>query len=174
MMNALNAGTDYSQEQALQDFATGFIGDLAGGGLGELTSKYGAPAIAKGIAKMGFDYKTLCSMMGGGLKNISKSVDGITSTRMVQGWAKGKVAVIGRDQANRVDVFAAGLKKQGINAETFHWDDKLTPDQNFERNKEWVSKLKEQGYTIYDTGTGPISPNKGRDYGMETNEIFGD
>lgn len=55
MVNAFNAGTDYSQEQALQDFAVGFIGDLAGGGMGELLTKYGAKNVAKGIEKMGFN-----------------------------------------------------------------------------------------------------------------------
>jgi len=174
MVNAFNAGTDYSQEQALQDFATGFIGDLAGGGLGELTSKYGAPALAKGIAKMGFDYKTLCSMMGGGLKNISKSVDGITSTRMVQGWAKDKVAVIGRNM-NNVRKFAGGV--DGITWGGF--DKNLSADVNKANNLKWIQGLKDDGYTIYDIGLDPKYTakgdfTKGEFYEMETKEVFGD
>jgi RHS repeat-associated protein len=174
MVNAFNAGTDYSQEDALKDFATGFIGDLAGGGLGELTSKYGAPAIAKGIAKMGFDYKTLCSMMGGGIKNISKSVGGITSTRMVQGWAKDKVAVIGRNMDN-VRKFAGGVN--GIVWEGF--DKNLSADVNKANNLKWIQGLKEQGYSIYDIGLDPKYTakgdfTKGDYYDMETKEVFGD
>jgi hypothetical protein len=55
VVNALHAGSDYTQEQALQDFAVGFIGDLAGGGLGDLVSKYGSKGVARGLRKMGFD-----------------------------------------------------------------------------------------------------------------------
>jgi RHS repeat-associated protein len=65
MVNALSSGGEYSGEQALQDFAVGFIGDLAGGGMGELVSKYGADAVAKGLSKMGFDDKKIEAMLTG-------------------------------------------------------------------------------------------------------------
>jgi RHS repeat-associated protein len=176
MINAFDQGTNYTKEKAVQDFAVGFIGDLAGGGMGELVTKYGAQNVAKGLLKIGFDYPFIAKAMGGGVRNISKSVDGVTSTRMVEGWAKGKVAIIGRDMEGRVDVFKKGLEKEGINAETFHWDKNLTPDENYKRNTAWVKKIKQEGYTVYDTGTGPIprSPDKGEGYGMETKQIFGD
>ena len=65
LVNAIDAGTDYSKTQALQDFAVGFIGDLAGGGLGELVSKYGTKAVAKGLLKIGFDGKFIRKLTGG-------------------------------------------------------------------------------------------------------------
>ena len=54
------------------------------------------------------------------------------------------------------------------------WDPKLTEAENLANNKAWIQGLKEQGYTIYDLGTGPKSDQKGVFYGMETREIFGD
>ena len=39
LVNAIHRGSDYSMEEALMDFAIGFIGDLAGGGLGEILPK---------------------------------------------------------------------------------------------------------------------------------------
>ena len=64
MVNAANQGANYSQEQALQDFAVGFIGDLAGGGIGELTGKYGARAVARGLGRLGLDAKKIDNLTG--------------------------------------------------------------------------------------------------------------
>lgn len=64
MVNALHEGSNYSGEQALKDFAVGFIGDLAGGGLGDLISKYGADGVARGLGKMGFDAKAIDKFTG--------------------------------------------------------------------------------------------------------------
>lgn len=50
----LDKGSDYSTEQALQDFAIGFVTELAGGKLGDLISKYGAKGLVGGLKKMGF------------------------------------------------------------------------------------------------------------------------
>lgn len=183
VVNAFNAGSDYTQGQALQDFATGFIGDLIGGGLGDLTAKYGSKAIAKGLSKMGFEYGDVNRMLGGGIKNINETVNGVTANRKMVGWAEGKVAVIGRGQTDRVDVFA-----KGIGGKT--WDDfdptKSTSD-NLAANKAWIQKLKDEGYTIYDVGLDPNYStkgdyyqmpysgdySKGDYYGMESQEIFG-
>ncbi len=65
MVNALDAGTDYTQERALQDFAVGFIGDLAGGGMGELMNKYGGKAVAQGLSRMGIDIREIRKLTGG-------------------------------------------------------------------------------------------------------------
>ncbi len=131
LVNAFNAGSDYTQAQALQDFAVGFIGDLAGGGLGDLTAKYGSKAIAKGLSKMGFDYGDVNRMLGGGVKNINETVNGITAQRKMVGWAEGKVAVIGRDQTGRVNKFA-----EGIGAETWGgFDPNLSDAENLANNK---------------------------------------
>ncbi|MCR9252380.1 MAG: DUF6443 domain-containing protein [bacterium] len=51
-INAFKAGSNYSAQQALQDFAIGFVGDLAGGGIGDLVAKYGAKGVARGITKI--------------------------------------------------------------------------------------------------------------------------
>jgi len=171
LVNAANNPNGYTGEQAGIDFATGFIGDLAGGGIGELISKYGAKNIANGLMnKLGIDYGTVMKMLGGGIKSINKTINGVKSTRMLQGWAKGKVAVIGRDMKGRVEKFA-----KGIGAEYWTgWDPNLTDAENLVNNEAWIKGLKEQGYTIYDTGTGPISNQKGQFYEMETREIFGD
>lgn len=52
MVNAFNQGSNYTADQALQDFAVGFLGDLAGGGLGELINKYGSKGFARGLTKI--------------------------------------------------------------------------------------------------------------------------
>jgi RHS repeat-associated protein len=65
LVNAISEGTNYSTEKALQDFAVGFIGDLAGGGFGELLSKYGSDAVARGLSKMGFDDKKIEELFTG-------------------------------------------------------------------------------------------------------------
>ena len=64
LVNAANQGAYYRQEQALQDFAVGFIGDLAGGGIGELTGKYGARAVARGLGSLGLDAKKIENLTG--------------------------------------------------------------------------------------------------------------
>jgi hypothetical protein len=84
MINALSSNGDYSQQQALQDFAVGFIGDLAGGGIGELLSKYGAKAVAKGLMGMGFDAKFIRQATGG------------LSNKEVRSWYS--------DQAKKIDI----------------------------------------------------------------------
>ena len=64
-VNYLNDMSGYSTEQAVQDFAVGFVGDLAGGGLGDLTSKYGSKAVARGLTKLpGFDAGQIRKLTG--------------------------------------------------------------------------------------------------------------
>lgn len=64
LVNAISQGSNYSKEQALKDFALGFIGDLAGGGIGELVTKYGVKGVANGLRKMGFDYSDIKKLTG--------------------------------------------------------------------------------------------------------------
>jgi hypothetical protein len=64
LVNAAHQGRNYSGDQALLDFATGFIGDLAGGGLGDLVNKYGAVSVAKGLKKIGFDDAKIKKLTG--------------------------------------------------------------------------------------------------------------
>jgi hypothetical protein len=65
MANYLSNPGAYSDEKFYQDFAVGFIGDLAGGGLGELTSKYGSKAVARGLANLpGFNARKIRDLTG--------------------------------------------------------------------------------------------------------------
>ena len=79
LINAIDQGSSYSQEQALQDFAAGFIGDLVGGGIGELVGKYGVRGVAAGLRKIGLDgnyVKKLTGISGnftGGLVKNNKA-----------------------------------------------------------------------------------------------------
>ena len=74
LVNALYYGNDYSVEQALQDFGIGFIGDLAGGGLGELISKYGSKSVAIGLKKLGISDSQIVKLTGTG------AIDSVTFT----------------------------------------------------------------------------------------------
>jgi RHS repeat-associated protein len=65
LVNAVSQGTDYNGEQALQDFAVGFVGDLGGGEIGDFVSKYGAERVAIGLSKMGFDDKKIEEILTG-------------------------------------------------------------------------------------------------------------
>ncbi len=64
LTNALNQGSNYTAQRALQDFGIGFIGDLAGGGLGELVTKYGIKSVSSGLKKMGFDSLAVYNLTG--------------------------------------------------------------------------------------------------------------
>jgi hypothetical protein len=81
--NYLNDPSGYSEDQFYQDFAVGFIGDLAGGGLGELTSKYGSKAVAKGLTKLpGFNAGQIRELTGYDIigdyaNNLAKSLGGV-------------------------------------------------------------------------------------------------
>ena len=172
--NYLNDMEGYSTEQAVQDFAVGFIGDLAGGGLGELVSKYGSKSVVKGLGRMGFNYGRIAQMMGGGgLRSINRTVSGVSSRRMIEGWS-GKVAVIGRNMS-RVRAFASGVGGEVWDG----FDPNLSQAENLANNRQWIQGLKEEGYTIYDVGLDPRyssqgDMSKGAYYEMETSEIFGD
>ena len=69
VVNAANDPSGYTKEQAGLDFATGFIGDLSGGGLGELVTKYGTKSVATGLVKLGFDGDAINDMVGTSLSN---------------------------------------------------------------------------------------------------------
>ncbi|GAB4160281.1 MAG: hypothetical protein Tsb0033_15980 [Winogradskyella sp.] len=75
-VNYFNDMDGYTTEQAMQDFAIGFIGDLAGGGLGELISKYGTKHVANGLKRLNFNTKDIKKLTG---FDISKKwIEGIT------------------------------------------------------------------------------------------------
>ncbi|MBN8786801.1 MAG: hypothetical protein J0I84_06915 [Terrimonas sp.] len=66
LVNAMNNLSGYTAEQAGMDFATGFIGDLAGGGMGQIINKYGSKAVINGLMdKMGYTATQIRKMTGG-------------------------------------------------------------------------------------------------------------
>ena len=73
--------------------------------------------------------------------------------------------------------------------ETFKgFDPTKSKEWNLNKNKEWVQKLKDEGYTVYDVGLDPNYSTRGdyyqtpyskdidKDiyYDMESSELFGD
>lgn len=66
VVNAMNNPSGYTTEQAGMDFTTGFIGDLAGGGFGQILNKYGSKAVINGLMdKMGYSAEQIRKMTGG-------------------------------------------------------------------------------------------------------------
>ena len=66
LVNAMNDPSGYTAEQAGLDFTTGFIGDLAGGGFGQVLNKYGSKAVINGLMdKMGYSATQIRKMTGG-------------------------------------------------------------------------------------------------------------
>lgn len=173
-----------------QDFMVGFFGDLAGGVVGELSSRYALPKIGKGLLnKFGVHYKTVARWLGGGLKQINKSFvhngQTITALRMMEGFSQDKVAVIGRNMNGRVNPFANKLSNElGIPVLTWRgFNENLSDATNLANNRAWIKSLKEQGYTFYDIGLDPSYTSgqltggvpdfsEGPFYSMELDEIF--
>jgi RHS repeat-associated protein len=54
IVNAMHNKDKYTTDHAIRDFATGFMGSLAGDGISALVNKYGMAAIKKGLKKIGF------------------------------------------------------------------------------------------------------------------------
>ncbi|MBK9327711.1 MAG: RHS repeat-associated core domain-containing protein [Sphingobacteriales bacterium] len=66
VVNAMNNPNGYTAEQAGMDFTTGFIGDLAGGGFGQILNKYGSKSVINGLMdKMGYGAEQIRKMTGG-------------------------------------------------------------------------------------------------------------
>ncbi len=66
LINAASNPTGYTKEQAGLDFVTGFLGDLAGGGFGQIVNKYGSKAVINGLMdKMNFSPSQIRKMTGG-------------------------------------------------------------------------------------------------------------
>jgi len=63
-VNWLTEGENYSLENALIDFATGFFGSLLSSGIDELINKYGIPMIMDGLRKLGIDDTVINTFFG--------------------------------------------------------------------------------------------------------------
>lgn len=170
-------------QQMGSDFMLGFFGDLAGGAVGDLASKFSIPKLGKGLlTKFGIHYKTVTSWLGGGLQQINKSFvhngQTITASRVMKGFAENKVVVIGRNMDDRVVPFAQKLSQElGINVVTIKQWSGWNPNLTVEQNKAWLQQLKNEGYTFYDIGLDPSFTSignfsEGPFYSMELNEIF--
>ena len=98
----------YSMNQAIKDFAVGFIGDLSGGGLGEIVSKYGSRAVARGLSRLGFDDKQIEELITGkgttwkGKADYSNLVDppSVNSGKKFTASQKEKIRTANRMQNN--------------------------------------------------------------------------
>jgi hypothetical protein len=176
---------DYAQLG--NDFMFGFFSDLIGGGIGELSSRYGLPAIGKGlISKFGVKYNTVAGWLGGGLQQASQSFNHqiveagvtrtitITSNRKMVGWAADKIAVIGRSQDKRVEPFAQMLSQElGVHVHNIKEWPGFSSALTVEQNTQWVQMLKREGYTIFDVGNDPdFTPSHSPYYAMELFELF--
>jgi hypothetical protein len=66
LVNAMYYKDKYTSERAIGDFATGFIGSLAGDGMGKLIDKdkYGIPAIRKGLKKINVPDARIDKLLG--------------------------------------------------------------------------------------------------------------
>jgi hypothetical protein len=119
--------------------------------------------------------------------------NGIKAERIRPG-SDTKVAVVGRDM-NRVTKYAEGMQKEGYQPELFTGDrisqaakkewaelkDKFAPDRvpdseiqkslMFRENEAWAVKLREQGYTVVDTGS-PASAKVSQFYEIEKAILF--
>jgi hypothetical protein len=153
---------DYTIEQATNDFGLGFISALAGDALSQITGKFPPEKIARGLVKkFNISYSKVCSLMGKGLKTINTTFaipsahsGSVSAIRMMEGWASGKIAVIGRNMEERVKPFASNLSSAlGVPVLTWQgYDFNLSNSENLANNRAWVKSLKEQGYTFYDIG----------------------
>jgi hypothetical protein len=158
-VNALNNRSDYSAEEALIDFAIGFLGDLVGGEIGDVVNKYGSKAVANGLLRMGFDTKYIRQVTGG-LSNkevrmwYSEQVKSI-NTNIAPTEANAKMIVEKRNQFKRQ---ARELMSDRNKANEL---DKNYPIREFDYYKEKYSKMGYSGEDLYrrimEGGTTPNS-----------------
>ena len=146
-VNALNNRSDYSAEEALMDFAIGFLGDLVGGEIGDVVNKYGSKAVANGLLRMGFDTKYIRQVTGG-LSNkevrmwYSEQVKSI-NTNIAPTEANAKMIVEKRNQFKRQ---ARELMSDRNKANEL---DKNYPIREFDYYKEKYSKMGYSGEDLY-------------------------
>ena len=147
LVNALHNRSDYSAEDALMDFAIGFFGDLVGGEIGDVVSKYGSKAVANGLLRMGFDTKYIRQVTGG-LSNkdvrlwYSEQVKNI-NTNIAPTEANAKMIVEKRNQFKRQ---ARELMSDRNRANEL---DKNNPIRGFDYYKEKYSKMGYRGEELY-------------------------
>ncbi len=66
LVNGANDPANYTAEQAGMDFVIGFIGDLAGGGFGQIIDKYGSKAVINGLMdKLNYSATQIRKVTGG-------------------------------------------------------------------------------------------------------------
>ncbi|PLK43913.1 hypothetical protein [Emticicia sp. TH156] len=142
LVNAINNPSGYTAEQAGIDFATGFVGDLAGGGMGELLSKYGAKQVASGLVrKLGWASKAAHSITGVWHSGTDGNFAGAVANKL-------------GDVVEDVDVnfeFSGGKGDIDIVTKTFNIEVKSGKSPNLSqslKNLEY-SKNQGKGYILY-------------------------
>lgn len=122
LVNAIHQGDKYSAEQAMLDFGTGFIGDLAGGGLGELIARYGSKGVARGLHKLGIQLQDIRRLTGvyPTLVDPSKLVisQKIAGQMPRRGWAK---ADIDATITNPALIRQGGINRATNNSATYYY-----------------------------------------------------
>ena len=89
-VNYLHNPKDYTTEQAITDFSVGYIGNLAGGGLGELITKYGIKSVARGLSKLGFNLKAISNLVPNSVKWSGGKSGNALDNAMNHWWKHGK------------------------------------------------------------------------------------
>lgn len=107
-------------------------------------------------------------------------IDGIKVQRILVGKPNGKLAVVGRDMNGRIIPFANEIDADYFIPSKKAVDLDLAGDSSllFKENKEWINRIKDEGYTVFDIGLDPKwvekgSLIKGDYYKMETMKLFG-
>ena len=145
-INAIHAGSSYSAEQALKDFAVGFVGDLVANRIGELIEKYGVKAISQGLKRLGFDNESI--------KRTTKSATGNGNSST----AAKNTTILGNGQQKRVIPFAQKTNASTIdNGLTEAQYIKLSSKQKYKLNDGLLRQRINRGDTFRDIGKDNVS-----------------
>ena len=122
-----------------------FVVDVVGILGGALLASKGFAEVLESGKLLNWEFR---SALPGSIQESSLEINGIRAQRVRVGSDPTKVAVIGRNMQERVEVFARGL-----GAETWGgFDDSLSLAENLANNRAWAETLVGEGYTVYDVG----------------------
>jgi RHS repeat-associated protein len=131
-----NARGRYSDENAVRDFMIGFVSDLAGGGLGELTAKYGEKAVRAGLQRLGLE-----QLLDKGAKQAARGAVDPHTIRFSQNSIK-RSFTNGATLREAID----GLKSGAVSPESF------PPIRVFERNGQLFTLDNRRLYVFQEAG----------------------
>ncbi|MDR5591675.1 RHS repeat-associated core domain-containing protein [Christiangramia sp. SM2212] len=160
MINATTAsinGQSYTESDALNDFAVGFLGSLAGESFGELLAKHGPKKVAIVLSDLGFDDQKIEEIFTGAGTTWKGKVDysdipdhrtvgpgkNFTQTKKKAIHSKNKTANNGRLRSDEDGTFLNPSKKGGndpLGAEVDHIVPKSKGGSNSSKNAQVLSK----------------------------------